>query len=168
MIDTIRPVLEWLAASPLGRFMNGAPWAFPAAEVLHFMGLSLLLGALIVVDLRLLGIGQRVPMRATHALLPLAVLGFAVNLVTGVAFLASDPLRYLANPAFIAKMALVGLAGLNLLWFRVVLYAPIAEDRYSGALAAQGRVVAVLSLAIWIAVIASGRLMPYFDRSLAG
>ena len=79
-------ILLRIEASALGQLMHGTVWLFPMAEILHFMGLSLLIGSLLVVDCRLLGIVRGFPVAAVYRFLPLALAGFGINLVTGIMF----------------------------------------------------------------------------------
>lgn len=91
-------------------------WGWPAVESLHFLGLSLLIGTVGVFDLRMLGLGKGVPMHALHRLVPWGVGGYALNVITGFLFVTSAPDQYLYNPAFQMKLALMGVAGLNVLF----------------------------------------------------
>jgi hypothetical protein len=92
-------------------------WGWPTVESAHFIGLTLLFGAIAVWDLRLLGMGKRIPITAFHRLVPFAVVGFAINAVSGSMFLMTEPNQYLYNPAFHVKVLLFLLAGLNVLVF---------------------------------------------------
>ena len=82
MID----ILFRIETSALGQTMRDSVWLFPMAEILHFMGLSLLIGSLLVVDFRLLGFSRNFPVTAVYRFLPLALAGFSINLVTGIMF----------------------------------------------------------------------------------
>ena len=93
-------------------------WLWPLMETIHFIGLSLLLGGLIVIDVRLAGFCRGIDVAAIHKLLPWVFIGFGLNLVTGVLFFFGDPMRYAINIGFQTKMILVVIAGLNTLWFR--------------------------------------------------
>src|SRR5689334_19069811 len=86
------------------------------------MGLSMLFGALLVVDLRLLGFMRSVPMRAALAFLPSAIIGFTINLLTGIEFFVNDPFMYWRNPAFRLKMFLILVGGFNALIFTLMEY----------------------------------------------
>ena len=157
-------ILFWMEQSALGQLMRDSSWLFPLAEILHFLGLSLLIGSLMVVDLRLLGIIKDMSFRAIYRYLPITLLGFAINLVTGTLFLFTDPFRYYPNIAFRIKIGLIVLAGLNALWFQFKVHpATLKSPQQSGPDMAT-RVVAVLSLLLWIAVIVMGRMIPYLEE----
>ena len=155
-------ILSAIETSALGQLMRDSVWLFPAAEILHFTGLSLLIGSLLVVDFRLLGGARHFPVSAVYRFLPLAVAGFSINLITGTLFFSSDPFRYYPNIAFRLKMLLIILAGLNALYFAW------AAGRNTNQAGAQDvtpalRAVAALSLSCWVGVIVLGRFIPYVE-----
>src|ERR1044071_1217352 len=92
-----------VSAKPIGRFMDSR-WGWPAAESVHFIGLSLLVGMIFLFDLRLLGLGKRIPIAALHKLIPWGLSGYALNLLSGSFFLMAAPDQYIYNPAFHFKM----------------------------------------------------------------
>ena len=104
-------------------FMH-SPWGWPVAESLHFLGLSLLIGTVGVFDLRMVGLGSGISYRHLHRLVPVGVLGYAINVVTGTMFLSSAPDQYLYNPAFQTKLGFMLLAGCNV----CLLYTSDAAD----------------------------------------
>ena len=75
-------------------------WGWPAAESVHFLGLSLLIGCIGLFDLRLLGLGKRIPIAALHRLIPWGLAGYGINVVSGLAFLMTEPDQYIYNPEF--------------------------------------------------------------------
>lgn len=157
-------ILFWIETSALGQLMRDSNWLFPLAEILHFVGLSLLIGSLIVVDLRLVGFLRNISFEAVYKLLPLSLVGFGINMLTGILFCFSDPFRYYPNIAFRMKMGLVLLAGLNVLWFKFAVFPKTihmsAEEKANNV----AKIVAILSLLIWFAVIVLGRMIPYLEE----
>lgn len=155
-------MLTWLEHSWLAALVNDSGWMFPTLEALHFIGLILLLGSLIVVDLRLMGVGEEAPLDAVIRFIPWSMVGFVINLVTGVLFFASDPKTYYFNTAFRLKMLAVVLAGLNLIWFkRSVHLLILAGANGRVELPSSAAVIGGASLLLWISVIVFGRLIPY-------
>jgi hypothetical protein len=153
---------QWLASTWLGVAMRDVGWAFPAAEILHFLGLCLLFGSLLVVDLRVLGLGGA-PLDAVLRFSRFAMIGLGINVVTGVAFVCSDPENYWSNPAFRWKLLLLLIGALNAVGFEVLRRQDLLAS--GGArLAAKG--MAAASLTCWLLVIALGRLLPYTSSSL--
>jgi hypothetical protein len=130
------------------------PWAYPALEAVHLMGLALLFGGLVVFELRLLGLARGLDLAALGRLvLPLALLGFGLCALTGLVMFATQPQELLGNPSFRLKLVLLMLGGANAAWFHG-----------RGGLARADRVArlqGLLSLGIWSAVIICGRWIAY-------
>src|SRR5437868_15464499 len=154
-------VLLWLSHSWLAALLNDSTWMFPTLETLHFIGLILLIGSLLVVDMRLLGMAPAVPMAAVLIFLPWSLLGFGIHFVTGVMFFVSDPDHYYPNTAFRLKMLAVLLAGANALWFKRSVHPQIVAGGDQAALPDNARLIAGASLFLWFSVIVFGRLIPY-------
>jgi hypothetical protein len=130
------------------------PWAYPALETVHVVGIALLFGGLLVLELRLLGLARALDLPVLARLvLPLALLGFGLCALTGLAMFATQPQELLANPAFRLKLVLLMLAGGNAAWFHA-----------RGGLALADRPASIqglLSLGFWLAVIICGRWIAY-------
>ena len=92
------------------------------------MGLALLIGTVGLFDLRMMGLAKGIPMSALHKLVPWGVAGYALNVMTGVMFVMSEPDQYLFNPAFQIKLVLMGIAGINVLFLQSdSTYTPLAS-----------------------------------------
>jgi len=146
----------------LGEFMRAYWWAFPAAEALHFIGLSLLVGSLAVIDLRLLGFARSLSVRAIHQLLLWTWVGFAINLITGVLFIFAQASFYYPNVAFRVKLVLILLAGANALWFQRTVHKELPNWSDDAQAPRQAKVIAGVSLGLWISVIFFGRFIMYW------
>lgn len=155
--------LTWMENSWLGQLVNDVAWMFPAMETLHFMGLCVMFGSLMVIDLRLLGVARFIPMGPAMSFIPIAIGAFSVNLLTGIGFFFSNPFRYYPNIAFRIKMLLIILAGLNALWFQFVETPRIKALPPGSPTSLSVKFVAALSLLLWIGVIVMGRMIPYFE-----
>ena len=136
-------------------------WLWPLLEIIHFMGLSLLLGSMLIVDLRLAGYLRQIDIMSTHRLLPWAAIGFVMNLVSGFLFFFGDPGRYSINIGFQIKMVLVLIAGLNVLVFALKIKPVIGNWDPHGDTPGLAKTVAWSSLAAWTGVLLLGRLIPY-------
>lgn len=153
-------VLDWISNN-FGFIATGWGWTWPIAETLHFFGLCLLLGGLLVIDLRLLGVVRGVSAKTVHALIPFAIGGFVINLITGLIFVVGDPHRYAPNVAFQIKMLLVLLAGVNALWYQLKV-APVIDTWPNDAdPPREAKLMGAFSLVIWFGVLGYGRLIPY-------
>jgi hypothetical protein len=138
-------------------------WVFPVIQSVHLIGLTMLVGSICLVDLRLLGIGMRRQTASDIAsgFAPWTTGGLLTVLVTGPLMFSSDLARYLNNPAFLLKMGLlaVALAGQFTLHRRVV------RDRTTSnsSSATRQKLAAVLSLILWSSVVLAGRAIADFD-----
>ena len=143
--------------------MNTA-WAWPIAESLHFIGVSLLLGTIGIVDLRLIGAVRVIPLHALHAVTRWGVGGFAINVVTGAAFFVSAPDQYLYNPAFQLKVGCMLMAALNVAVFYGFVWPRIREPTAAIANAEPiaARLCGATSLIAWLGVISFGRLITFY------
>lgn len=155
------PFVTWLRNLPMGVWVRGSDWAFPFLESLHFIGMALLIGIVGAIDLRVLGIARAVPLAPLHRLLPLAFVGFGINVVTGICFVSHDPAVYLFNFSFRLKMLLILLAGLNALWFRLGVFLDL--DAWGPGIEASrlAKVISAASILLWIAVITAGRYIGF-------
>ena len=147
--------------TPLNQWIQATWWVWPVLEISHFVGLSLLLGGLIVIDLRLAGHFKKMSLAASHQLLPFVFAGFGVNLLTGILFFYGDPMRYSINIGFQIKMILVVLAGLNALLYYWKIHPVITDWETLPTTPPIGKGVAYASLALWSGVLICGRLIPY-------
>jgi hypothetical protein len=152
--------LDWIAAN-LGSYVLALPWTWPIMETLHFIGLCMLLGGLLVIDLRLLGYNRVIPAVASHDLLPIIYAGLAINTVTGILFFIGDPHRYFVNISFQFKMLLFVFAGLNALWYQFKLSPRIDVLPAGSEMPSDARIAGALSLGLWFGVLILGRLIPY-------
>jgi len=153
-----------LNAAAIGHFVaGGVRWAWPTCQTLHFMGLSLLMGVVFVVDLRVLGAMKSVSFSAVHRLLPWGMLGFALNLFTGMCYFLAAPEQYTKNVTFYWKMALVMIAGVNVIYF-TVFDAPWALQANDEA-PLRIKMVAVSSVLLWIGVMFCGLMLPFLGNA---
>jgi hypothetical protein len=152
---------SWPSPAAMGAaFVLDHPWVWPICEVFHFVGLCLLFGVTLLVNLRLAGFISGFPLADLNRLLPWAVAGLGINIVTGMLFFLAAPEQYTQNSAFTWKMGLVLLGGLSLLYPTMFDEEPdSAFDILHAAMTR--RLVGVCSLVIWIAVIFFGRFLPY-------
>jgi len=151
MFMSLTTLLQGLQDAPLSQAIAESAWIFPTVESVHVVAITLVVGSILVVDLRLVGLAS--PGRLAHDLqrqyLPLTWTAFAIALLTGSTLFLAKPLSYLTNPFFVIKLALLVLAALNMALFHVV----VERRRSAGA----ARVSGLASIAIWIGVVAMGR-----------
>lgn len=154
---------SWITALSVQRFVLDHTWVWPACETLHFIGLWLLFGVIVLVNLRLMGMMSAAPFSAFHRLLPWAALGLGINLVTGMFWVIATPEQYMTNISFGWKMALLLLAGADLLYL-TTFDGPwnVKEGQEAPAL---GKLVAVSAIALWVGVMYFGRMLPFIGNA---
>ena len=158
----VKALEVWLTSTKLAWFVIHYSWVWSVCETIHFIGLTLLLGVVLLIDLRMLGMGKHIPFAGLHQLLPWAIFGFGLNTVTGIMFLTAAPDQYLSNPAFYFKMLFILLAGVNVLVFYLSGIFRKAEALGPGDDAQpSAKLVAAISIFLWFGVIFWGRLMPF-------
>lgn len=152
--------LEWLQYTPLASFVAETLWAYPLFETLHTLGMALLMAALGLINLRVLGFKPELPILGTLDFLPLAWIGFTVNLISGLALFASDAVYFWSSVTFKVKLVLILLAGLN----AFLLSQSVFREARAGGGGAPGtgvKLVAGSSLVFWVGAIIAGRLIAY-------
>lgn len=152
---------SWMESTWINNVVLGYAWSWPTLESIHFIALCFLIGALLVMDLRLIGFQNVIPLRAVHGLMPVAIVSFAFSLLSGLGFLFGDPNLYFINPAFQIKMALVVLAGLNFLLYYLKVEPMLAMLGPHDPTPPIAKTVGALSLLFWFGVLSYGRLLPY-------
>jgi hypothetical protein len=162
MRGNILAFAAWLHHTPISvAFQNQVVWLWPACQVLHFIGLGLLFGAVGMFDLRLMGLMKRVPIRAVQEFLPWGILGFGINLTTGIFFVISQPAQYLGNPIWWVKVAFLVIAGLNALVYKTVFDGRVADLALEQDTPTSFKVIGALSLVSWLGVLWAGRMLAF-------
>ena len=152
--DRLLPLFEWFEATALGTVVRNSLWAFPIIEALHLVALCLLGGALLTVDLRLLGLGlKNQPIDGLAAAVrPWLKLALAAILLTGVLLFFSEAIKLYFNRSFWVKISVLPVA---------ILFTFGVRDRIirKGALetSAKSRLLGLTSMALWFTVAAAGR-----------
>ena len=143
----------WVRESP-------AVWAYPTILFLHTVGLGFLVGANVAIDLRVLGVARTLPFAPLQRFFPVMWAGFWINALSGTVLLIADATTKLANPIFVVKMLFVGLGVMNMAWLKRRLFhnGTVPDDTDAPRYA---KVVAVMSLLLWVGATAAGRLMGY-------
>ena len=160
----------WLRWPSIEHFFIRHAWGWPLCEVLHFIGLILLIGTVGMFDLRVLGVGKGLPLDRLRRILPWGVLGFALCVITGAMFVGGVYANVEAHPYVVLvkdvylqwKLVFMFLAGVNLLLFYLT-GASRAVDRLRPEEDAPllAKVIGATSLFLWLGVIYFGRLIPW-------
>jgi hypothetical protein len=147
----------------LGRSVMDRNWVWPASEALHFIGLWLILGIILIVNLRLLGFMPSVPYSAVHRLLPWAALGLLVNVVTGMVFVTATPDQYGENISFLWKIIFLMVAGLDLLYITVFEGPWHVEAGQNPPL--RVKIAGATAIIGWVGVMYFGRMLPFLGNA---
>jgi hypothetical protein len=137
-------------------------WAWPTAESIHFFGLSLLMGTVGLFDLRLVGLWKQIPLPALHRLIPFGIVGFALNIMTGISFLVAEPDQYIYNPSVQIKFLFMMLAGMNVALFYTTMFRTVKNLGPGEHAPLPARFMGAASLLFWIGVMSCGRLITFF------
>ena len=144
-------ILVWLESTWIANEIRTVPWLYPMFETGHYIGLSLLVGGIMLIDLRVLGFARSLPLKSMIGLLPFVWAGFLINGAT----------NFGTNLAFMLKMGFMVVAGLNALAF------DLSVRRSGGSWVATDsppplvKGFATLSLFFWVCVVTTGRWMAY-------
>lgn len=154
---------QWLENTTLSSAIRESVWVFPIIETTHVLMLALSVGIIATIDLRLAGIVMRgeSATELSGQLLPWALGGFLTMFVTGVFLFISMPMKCYNSIFFTIKMALLVLSGLNALIFHLTIYRSMAEWDKAIVPPLRARLAGLLSLVLWMGVIAAGRTMAY-------
>lgn len=163
MADMIDALTRWLERTALSNwFLDNGAWTWPLAESLHFIGLTLLLGSIGLIDLRILGVGKGIRIADLHKLVAFTVAGFVLNVCTGSLFIIGQPDQYFLNRAFHFKLVFLTIAGLNVLAFYGIEFRRLQQLGPQEEAPLPARLMAGLSLVCWIGVISAGRLLTFY------
>jgi hypothetical protein len=153
-----------LEATALARALRGSVWAYPLVNSGHLLGVALLVGAIVPLDLRLLGVWPGIPLPPLWRMLSrMAAIGLFLAGVCGMLLFATRATAYVDSHLFMAKMALVAIGVANAVGLHTIGAGERgAAWRQSGRPPTHVRAAAGLSAAIWLAVLVLGRLVGYF------
>ncbi len=158
----LEPLAAALQDTGLSSLLRSSIWLYPMVNTGHVVGIALLFGAIVPLDLRMIGCWKGTPLdQLARTLLPVAIVGLVLAVTTGSLLFATRPLDYVVEPLFGIKMMLLGAALLNALWlrrspqWRLVSVAAAAPPRLAW------RVAGILSIVLWLSVITAGRLIGY-------
>ena len=155
--------LVWLELTGLGEMMRKSEWTYPIVEIVHIVGFVILVGAAVMFDLRVLGLGRGLSVTALgRHLLRWSWLGLVLVVPAGFMMFAAHATEFATNPAFLLKLGLLALAAANVAFFHLRPYRSVRAWDGAGDAPLAARAAAALSIAIWIAVISCGRLIAYF------
>jgi energy-coupling factor transporter transmembrane protein EcfT len=154
-------ILSWMESTAIADAVRTYGWIYPALESAHYIGIACLVGAIMLIDLRLLGLGKKLPLKTMITLLPFVWAGFFINLFSGGIIFIYGATNFGTNSAFLLKMLLIVLAGINAFLFEIA--ARRGRDTWveTGEAPALVKAIATLSFVLWLSVVTTGRWMAY-------
>ena len=156
-------IWESIEYSSLGITIAESTWMFPTLETLHVIALVTVLGMIAIVDLRLIGVASRqlAVTKLSRDTLPWVWGAFALAAASGLLLFVSKATSYVANPYFLWKMAMLALAGLNMMYFHLTPWRAVDHWELDPSVPAAAKVAGWLSLIFWLAVVFFGRAIGF-------
>ena len=158
-MQALHALIAFFEDSGLADSIRENEYLFPLIESVHVLAICLVVGSILAVDLRLLGVaykGQPVS-RVTEGILPLTWCAFSVALASGILLFISNATKYLANGYFDTKILLIGAAGLNMAIFQLTCAKDMPRWESAAVPPPAVRLAGGLSIMLWISVVACGR-----------
>ena len=152
--------LQWLEDLRFSAWIreSGSIWSYPLVLTLHTVGLGIVVGISCAVDLRILGVGSRVPLSALRGMFRVMVYGFALNAITGVLLFMAAASHTGVQKVFYVKLVLIALALVVAARTKAALY---GRGESAQSVPSDARTLAIASLVLWVAATTAGRLMAY-------
>jgi len=151
----LEPLLEALVASPPAQYLRFARWGYAAVNTAHVLGIALLVGAILPLDLRLVGLWRSVPLEPlARILVPVAATGLALAATTGVLLFITRADEYAALGLFLVKLGLIAAGTVHALALQ---HGPGLANLSPGRL----RLAGATSLSLWLAALVSGRMLAF-------
>jgi hypothetical protein len=159
MMPLLAGLISYLENSALADNIRENDLLFPLIESVHVVAICLVVGSILAVDLRLLGFAslKRPVSRVTAGILPLTWGAFVVAVASGGLLFISNATKYLGNGFFVAKLCLIGAAGLNMAIFHFISAKDLPLWDNQARLPLRARLAGGASIVLWIAVVACGR-----------
>jgi uncharacterized membrane protein len=146
---------------PIERWVNDNAFSWPTLEMLHYVGMAFLFGVATVYLFRMLGIMKGISFRALHRLLPMAIIGFVLNTLTGMVFFAAAPQIYLGKQGFHTKILGILLATIPILYF--TMFDAPWKVKADDDVPATVKLAAMATFVLVVVVMAYGRFLPWLE-----
>ena len=153
--------LAWLYTSPVGLFVQESSWGYPVVLSTHALGMGIVVGSVLMYDLRVLGFANKISLAWFDQLYLLAWVGFAMNAASGALLFTGDPMKFAFSTPFQIKILLI-FAGAWAIWLLGrSIHRDIAGEHIADT-STRSKWIAGLSIFFWIGAIVAGRLIAYF------
>jgi hypothetical protein len=164
LLHLLQHLCQLLYDSQIGTSIRESDYAFSVIESVHVLGITLLVGTIALLDLRMLGVVLRgvSVSRIARTVFPLTWSGFVIMFVSGFLLFWAEAAKNYGNPAFRIKLLLLLLVGLNPLIFHTTIYRRVNEWEQLEVSPWRARTAAIASLSLWSGIIVAGRMIAYF------
>jgi hypothetical protein len=159
-------VLASLENSPFAAWVRESFWGWPFTLTIHVLGNAIVVGLMVVIGLRLLGLFDTISYSSLRRLFSAIWIGFAVEFVSGAVLWMSKPTRYVADTAFVLKLVLVVVGVILAFYFYDIIKREATAWEAEGAVPSRGLKFAVASLVVWVGVVLVGRLTAHLGAFL--
>lgn len=152
-------IIEAIGNTPVAEFVQVNAFAFPVLEAIHVVAIMLVVGSILALDLRLIGVSSRshAVTKLSNEVLPWTWVSFLIAVITGSLLFTGQAGAYAKNLQFQMKLALMAAAGLNMLIFHFVTWRSVSRWNTAPATPVAAKIAGFLSLAFWIGVVICGR-----------
>lgn len=159
----LQDLMQWLFDTPYAAMMRDSLWGYPIGESVHLFGITLMFGSILLADLRFVGLSRHIAAEAltSHFLLRATWLGFALIVLSGLSLFSAYSIDTVNSVIFQAKLALIAVAGVNMLFFTFRVSKGMAQWDRDTVPPLAARISAGLSILLWTATIFAGRLIAY-------
>lgn len=163
LLTPLRDIFQWVSELESSIAIRESLYVSPYLTVAHVVSVSLFAGLIVMMDLRLLGVGNmRSPFsEVQRRLFPWQMLGMAFSAATGITLAFSDPMRFYVNIFFWTKMLAMLLAGINAMAFHYISYNSVVKWDSAATTPFGARLSGAVSIVMWAVVIVAGRMIPY-------
>jgi len=153
-------IFEWLESTQMALWVGEALWAYPFFLSMHVLGLAIVVGIFIMLDMRLLGCFKEIRVSAFLSMMKLAWVGFIVNAISGAFLFSSQASYFVSSWPFLLKIAMIFVGAI----MAAIIQSKLRDMRDSNdtvAVSGMTKVIAIISLTSWIGAIITGRLIAY-------
>ncbi len=154
-------MLEMLESSDFSAWIRTELWGWPLALTVHALGTALVVGFVILIGMRLLGLFESIPYSSLYRLFPVIWVGLALQFLSGFILWAAKPTRYVADGAFVLKSLLIVVGIVLTLYFYGMIKREAASWDANGAISSRAVTFVAASLLVWCTVLIAGRLTGY-------
>jgi hypothetical protein len=154
-------VLEWLESTEFSYLIRSELWGWPLVLTVHAFGTALVVGFILIIGLRLLGLFELIRYTSLNRLFPVVWVGLLVQFLSGFILWSTKPTRYVADGAFVLKFGLIIVGIVLTLYFQGVIKREAASWEAKGAVSSPMIKFAAATLIVWCSVVVAGRLTGY-------